>query len=212
MTAVRCDGLELRAGYKSLIKNFSCDIQFSHSVAVTGPNGLGKTTLLRTLSGVSKPYRGTVHLAGEPVWPPSDDSPAAGRACYLASQPALFLDHTVLANLEFYVRCHGVLWNVESALEALRNVGLAERKQQTVRTLSTGQKRRLSLAFLRLTQPKILFLDEPTNGLDTEGIRLCLHTLTELKERARSAIIVATHDPALISWCSLQLELQKWQP
>ncbi len=212
MTALHCDGLELKAGYKTLIKNFSCEVQFAESVAVTGPNGLGKTTLLRTVCGVSKPYRGKVQLAGQTVWPSSGLRLEDGTVFYLASQPALFLDHSVLANLEFYMRCAGAEWNIDRVVRALGVVGLAERKMQSVRTLSTGQKRRLSLAFLLLAQPKILLLDEPTNGLDSEGVELCLKILGDLKKDSGTALIVATHDPVLISWATTKLELQKWQP
>lgn len=212
MTAVRCDGLELRAGYKSLIKNFSFEIEFASSVVVTGPNGLGKTTLLRTICGVSKPHAGTVTVNGKSVWPFAGNHTQDASFFYLASQPALFADHSVIGNLEFYMRCIGAEWNTETALQALAVVGLSARKNQTVRTLSTGQKRRLSLAFLHLARPKIVLLDEPTNGLDAEGVELCLGILGDLKKTGRSAIMIATHDPALVAWADAKLELQKWQP
>jgi len=212
VTAVQCEGLELRAGYKTLIKNFSFELKFGGSVAVTGPNGLGKTTLLRTLCGVSKPYRGTVQLAGCEIWPSTDKRPLFGTACYLASQPALFLDPPVAANLEFYVRCHGGVWDTEKAAHALRLVGLGDRMKQTARSLSTGQKRRLSLAFLMMSQPRILFLDEPTNGLDADGVALCLESLAMLRKETQSAILIATHDPQLVAWCGAEIDLKRWAP
>ncbi|NBW80419.1 heme ABC exporter ATP-binding protein CcmA [bacterium] len=212
MTILKCEELELKVGYKTLIRNFSLELAAGESVAVVGPNGLGKTTLLRTLCGVGKPYRGRVSLGGKNIWPQVDDSKSSVRICYLASQPALFLDHTVSSNLEFYVRSHSMSWDLNRGKEALESAGLTGRLQQTVRTLSTGQKRRLTLAFMSLVKPELLLLDEPTNGLDTDGVALCLRLMSELRSTSNSAILIATHDQQLIDWCGKSVDLKRWAP
>lgn len=210
MTVVQVENLEIRAGYKTLIRDFSFTMEYAEAVAVIGANGLGKTTLLRTLCGVSRPYKGNVKVAGVPIWPTAAGTVERQSVCYLASQPALFLDHPVSANLEFYVRAHGAVWSAEEAHTVLKAVGLEGRFKQSARTLSTGQKRRLTLAFLLMCKPRILFLDEPTNGLDTDGVKLFLDSLGGLLRENRSAILLATHDPQLIGWCGRSIELRRW--
>lgn len=212
MTVVQVENLEIRAGYKTLIRDFNFTMELGEAVAVIGANGLGKTTLLRTLCGVCRPYRGTVVVAGVPVWPAATGGAERKSVCYLASQPALFLDHPVSANLEFYLRAHGAVWNPEEAKSVLHAVGLDGRLKQSARTLSTGQKRRLTLAFLLMCKPRILFLDEPTNGLDVDGVKLFLDSLTGLVQHTRSSILLATHDPHLIEWCGRSIELRRWAP
>jgi heme ABC exporter ATP-binding subunit CcmA len=206
--ALKCDSVELRVGYRTLIRNFTLALNCGESIAVVGPNGLGKTTLLRTLCGISRPYRGNVYLGSHMLWPEKSERCAAD-VCFLASQPALFLDHSVESNIEFYLRSIGRSVQKHEIDKVLKLVGLGDRSSQTARTLSTGQKRRLTLAFINLAKPKIIFLDEPTNGLDAEGVSLCLETL-EATRRSGSGIIVATHDQILIDWCQRQVNLKEW--
>lgn len=206
--ALKCDSVELRAGYRMLIRNFNFALNCGESIAVVGPNGLGKTTLLRTLCGMSRPYRGNVYLGSHMLWPEKSEGCTAD-VCFLASQPALFLDHSVESNIEFYLRSLGRSVQQIEIGKVLKLVGLGDRSLQTARTLSTGQKRRLTLAFIHLAKPKIIFLDEPTNGLDSEGISLCLETL-EATCKSGSGVVVATHDQILINWCQRQVNLKEW--
>jgi ABC-type multidrug transport system ATPase subunit len=205
---LKCESVELRVGYRSLIRKFSLALSGGESAAVVGPNGLGKTTLLRALCGVSRPYRGQVFLSGAMLWP--DKAPAVTTdVCFLASQPALFAEHSVMSNLEFYLRSLGRVFERDAVKFALKEFSLAESALQTARTLSTGQKRRLTLSFIMLAKPKLLFLDEPTNGLDSKGVELCLTTLEALRG-AGSGILIATHDQKLMDWCGRQIDLKEW--
>lgn len=95
-------------------------------------------------------------------------------------------------------------------LDALDNFGLKGRELQIARTLSTGQKRRLSFAALKLLKPNLIFADEPTNGLDTKGIELCINLFEELRTKYQSSIIVASHDLQLISWAQKNISLENY--
>ena len=203
-----CRSLELRVGYRSLIKNFELSLHRSEAVAIVGPNGLGKTTLLRTLCGISRPYRGDVLVSGEMLWPQKKVK-TKRDVCFLASQPALFFEHSVLDNFEFYLRSLDRETDRTAMLAALKQVGLDRHAKQTARTLSTWQKRRLTLAMLSLARPQTVLLDEPTNGLDDEGSELCLHILRTLVDGG-SGLLIASHDSNVIGWCHRQLNLREW--
>lgn len=205
---LQCRSLELRVGYRSLIKNFELALFRNEAVAVVGPNGLGKTTLLRTLCGISRPYRGEVLLSGETLWPQKNVK-TRHDVCFLASQPALFFEHSVLDNFEFYLRSLDRTVDREAMLSALKQVGLDRHAKQTARTLSTGQKRRLTLAMLSLARPLTVLLDEPTNGLDDDGAELCLQILRTLVDNG-SGLLIASHDSQMIGWCQRQLNLREW--
>jgi ABC-type multidrug transport system ATPase subunit len=144
------------------------------------------------------------------LWPEKNDAVLLD-VCFLASQPALFAEHSVLSNLEFYLRSLGRPFDLQAVHLALKEVGLAESSAQTARTLSTGQKRRLTLAFVMLAKPRLILLDEPTNGLDVKGVELCLSTLEALRSEG-SGILVATHDQKLMNWCKHQIDLKEWAP
>lgn len=206
---LECRSLELRVGYRSLIKNFALSLAAGNTIAIVGPNGLGKTTLLRTLCGISRPYRGEVLLCGEMLWPVPSGHRAQHDICFMASQPALFLEHSVQDNFEFYLRSLNRAVVPEAMKEALTQVGLERHIKQTARTLSTGQKRRLTLALLLLARPKIVLLDEPTNGLDDDGVELCLQTLKSIAE-AGAGVLIASHDEKLIVWCQKKMNLKEW--
>ena len=206
-----CENIELKAGYQTLISAFSLNVQPSQSIAITGSNGCGKTSLLKVLAGLSRPHSGKISVLNEQLWP-TNETLHEHYSVYLSNIPSLLLDQSVLWNLEFYTQAYGLKFNKIDYLNSLIKVGLQDREKQVTRSLSTGQKRRLSLAGLILIKPNIVLADEPTNGLDESGCNLCLNIFTELQSIHKSSIIVATHDQNIINWCQNKISLENYIP
>lgn len=147
------------------------------AVHVRGPNGCGKTTLLRTLAGLRPPVAGRVERGG--------------RACsYLGHQDGLAENLTARTNLEVFAQLHGGGDKAIAAVPAL----LAELRvpDRAVRHLSAGQRRKLALARLRLTTHPLLLLDEPFDALDAQGCAW-LTALTHAHLRRGGAIMLTSH-------------------
>lgn len=209
--ALVCDAVDLRIDHKPLLEGISFVLGQGQALALVGPNGLGKTTLMRCLAGVARPHAGGVSVHGESLWPTRAVT-FEHQACYLASQPALLSDHSVAGNLEFFMNAFGARPTWAALRGALDDVGLAGREAQVARTLSTGQKRRLTLAGLLLLKPRLVLADEPTNGLDAEGVALCLRVFEDLRSRQGAAVCVASHDDRLIGACDDVLPLERFVP
>lgn len=171
--------LACRRGDRPLFRDLDLELPAGRILWVRGRNGCGKTSLLRVLAGLSSPEAGTVERG-------------AGIA-YLAHSNGLKDDLSALESLQFLACLHGAAADAASAGEALRRVGLFERRRAAVRTLSQGQRRRVALARLFLQPaPKVWILDEPFDALDSDAVA----TLdAELQQHARNggAVVLTSH-------------------
>ncbi len=190
--AVRVEGLVKHYGKISALSGISFEIAEGELFALLGPNGAGKTTTIRILTGLTRPTAGRAFFFGRDIF----SSPLyARRLAGLVPQATnLDLELTVWENLLI----HGLLFGMsrgrirERAEELLRFAGLWERRGDRVRALSGGMRRRLLIIRALMHEPRILFLDEPTVGLDPHIRRRLWGLIKQIQARG-TTILLTTH-------------------
>jgi ABC-2 type transport system ATP-binding protein len=158
--AIAVHALRIRRGGNLVLPGIDLTIARGRVTGLLGPSGSGKTTLMRCIVGVQIVDSGTVAVLGEPAGSPS----LRRRVGYVTQAPSVYDDLTVRENLRYFV---DVLGAPRSGVDdAIRTVDLSAHEDQVVRTLSGGERSRVSLATALLGRPELLVLDEPTVGLD----------------------------------------------
>lgn len=195
------EALEKRFTRHKVIKGVNLELPGGQIHTLMGKNGAGKTTLLRLLAGLLRPDHGTVHYIQNDV--AMDARPHLGVVLHSSM---LYPDLTVLENLHFFARLYQVTNVVENAERVLVLVGLQDRREQSVRTLSRGMTQRLAIARALIHEPSILLLDEPFSGLDDASGKT-VETLLQEFRRKNGAVLFITHDYEVVARLADQVSL-----
>lgn len=179
-----------RFGSTPVLDGVSFDIAPGEIVGLLGPNGSGKTTTIRLVNGVIEPASGQIRLLG--FNPVRDGDAVRRRTGILTETAGFYLRMSGLENLRFFAELYGVT-DRRRPERLLEQFGLGPNGHQPVGAYSTGMKKRLGLAKALLHRPQALFLDEPTNGLDPEGIRMVLGQIRELNRQEGTTIMLCSH-------------------
>ena len=187
---VIAEGVSKDFGSLRALREVSLSVSSSEIFGLIGPNGSGKTTLIRLLLGLGRPTRGSLRVLGG-IMP---DRRVSSHVGYMTQASALYSDLSVRQNLSFFGRIYGIRGKdlQERTSEVLALVDLSARTESPVNCLSGGMRQRVSLAVALLHRPKVLFLDEPTVGIDPE-LRLSFWTYFERLAAEGVTIIVSTH-------------------
>ncbi len=166
-------------------------------VAVAGPTGSGKTTLIMVLAGLLRPWRGEVFFMGRPIWAQLSDARRFVGVMF-QNPDDMFFSAIVLEEIAYTaVRVYGAEKGLEAAREIAEKLGISHILNKPPYKLSGGQKRLVALATAVVHQPKLLLLDEPSTYLDEESTERVIKLLKELKSRG-TAVLVVTHDAEFI--------------
>jgi len=183
------ENLTRRFGEFVAVDHINFEVKPGEVIGYLGPNGSGKTTTIRMLLGLLKPSDGKATVLGYDVFKQSEEIRA--RVGYMSQKFAIYDDLTTLENLTFYGGVYGI--NDKARIRhTLELVGLNGHENTLTRDMSTGWRQRLSLGIALVHEPKLLFLDEPTSGVDPTARRAFWDLIYELAEGGVT-ILVTTH-------------------
>lgn len=202
-----CKQVTLPGNTLDILTDINLTINRGDSVAIVGASGSGKSTLLGLLAGLDTPSRGEVILAGRRIDNLSDDARAELRARNVGFvfQSFLLLPAlTALENVTLPAELAGQPQAVERGRMLLAQVGLTERMHFFPAQMSGGEQQRVAIARAFITQPAILFADEPSANLDSATGRKVEDLLFELNQSQGTTLVLVTHNPQLAARCQRQ--------
>jgi putative ABC transport system ATP-binding protein len=194
----------------TILHDVTFEVDAGASLAIVGASGSGKSTLLGLLAGLDTPTSGSVRLNGTDLFALDEDGRARLRgelAGFVFQSFQLLPALNALENVMLPLELAGASDARQRAEASLRQVGLAARAHHLPKHLSGGEQQRVALARAFITQPRILFADEPTGNLDAATGAQVIKLMLELNRAQGTTLILVTHDEALAGRCGKQLRL-----
>lgn len=193
MLAIKAENLKKKFGNVVAVDNVSFDVEEGEIFGLLGPNGAGKTTTIRLLIGILTPDAGNVTIEGINL----GKNPIQAKMIMgvIPEVGNVYVDLTAKQNLYLAGKYYGLSKNIlgKKSEDLLSTLGLHERRNDPVRTFSKGMKQRVSIACAIIHNPRILFLDELTEGLDVQSRRLVIDTINHMNKKG-STIFLTTHN------------------
>jgi len=191
--AIRGDSLIKRFNSFTAVKDVSIAVKEGEFFGFLGPNGAGKTTTIRLLTGILPPDSGSVEIAGIDLF--SHPLSAKMLMGVIPEHSTVYGDLTPVQNLNLVAKFYrmGTRERDERIRELIPRLGLSDHQKRPVRVFSKGMKQRVSIGCAILHRPKVLFLDEPTEGLDVQSRRLIIDIMRELRAEG-TTIFLTTHN------------------
>lgn len=186
------DGLSVELGRRTILDRLSASFS-SRAIGLLGPNGAGKTTLLRTLLGFYPPAAGTARVFGREL--AADGRRIRAEVGYMPESDAHIADITAVRFVRLMAELSGLPSEaaLERAHEALFYVGLGEARYRKVGTFSTGMKQMVKLAQALVHGPRLLMLDEPTNGLDPPARTRMIDLVCDIRDQGAATVLLSSH-------------------
>src|SRR5437588_8645734 len=186
------NGLSVQFGEKQILKDLTAELR-GRAIGLLGPNGAGKTTLIHTLLGFHPPSSGTAHIFGQEIMAGAEEIRAF--IGYMPERDSFIAKMSCVHFVRLMAELSGLPSDaaLERAHEALFYVGLGEARYRKLETYSLGMKQLAKLAQAVVHGPKLIILDEPTNGLDPPGRQRMIRMIKEMKETGDLRIVLCSH-------------------
>ncbi|QSZ67256.1 ABC transporter ATP-binding protein [Methanofollis aquaemaris] len=191
MSIIKVKNLKKIFNGREVLEGISFSVEKGEVFGFLGPNGAGKTTTVRCVLGLLHPDAGSVEVLGGDL---GTDDPLRRRVGVLLESNGLSDRLTAQENLDYFARLYDLQNPEERVAEMLRFVGLEERKDNPVGTFSTGMKRKLGIARAVLNDPEVLFLDEPSSGLDPEAQLMVRDLILDLSKKEGMTVFLNSHN------------------
>lgn len=189
-------GIAKSFGPKAVLRGVDLTVRTGEILALVGPSGVGKTTLLRILDLLETPDQGTVAYDGRPRPPDArDDVSLRRRMCMVMQQPVR-LRGTVFHNVSYGLCIRGVVGGslFTRSYEALEHIGLLDRASSPARELSAGEAQRLAFARAAVVEPELLLLDEFTANLDPANVGILERAVVDFNRETGNTVLIVTHN------------------
>ena len=195
----------------SILREINLQVTAGQTVALTGVSGSGKSTLLALLAALDSPTHGRIEVLGQDLAQLDEEARAAFRGKHLGfvfQQFLLIPELTALENLMVAAQLQGIRDAKSRALHWLERVGLSARAEHLPAQLSGGEQQRVALARAFMTQPQIIFADEPTGNLDVITAQQIIDLLFVINQEQGTTLVIVTHDRQLAQRCQAEYQLQ----
>lgn len=189
MNVVEVEGLCKTLGRKEILKDVSFTIHEHEIVGFIGPNGAGKSTTMKCLTSLLRPDKGTIHICGLDLM--KEREKALSNVSAMIENPGLFPTLSGYENLLYFARMRHI--SKARIEEIITFIKLGPHIKKRTAHYSMGMKQRLGLGIALLSEPKFMILDEPTNGLDPNGIMELRKELRELRDHHGVSILISSH-------------------
>ncbi len=196
------------AGSLTILSAVDIEIAAGEVVAIVGPSGSGKSTLLGILAGLDQPTGGSISMLEQPLNSLNEDERArlrAGKVGFVFQSFQLLPGLTALENVMLPLELGGHANAKKTAMQMLEEVGLADRADHHPLQLSGGEQQRVAIARAFVSNPQLLFADEPTGNLDGETGQRIIDLMFALRAEKGSALVLVTHDEKLAERCDRRL-------
>jgi len=189
---IELQGLSVKFGKREILKNLTCSLR-GRAIGLLGPNGAGKSTLINTLLGFYKPFSGSARVLGHDIR--TDTRGVRSLVGYMPENDALISKMSAVSFVQMMAELSGLppAAALERAHEALFCVGLAEARYRELGTYSQGMKQLAKLAQAIAHGPKLLILDEPTNGLDPSARQRMIRMIRDIRDSRQLQIVLCSH-------------------
>ncbi len=186
-TIIKLNNLTKRYGKATVVDNFNLEVEQGSICGLIGPNGAGKTTIMKMMAGLTNTSGGTMEFFGQ-----KGNGITSSRMSFMIENPMMDINMTARQNMD-YIRILKGIADPKKTEELLKFVGLSDVIDKKAKTFSLGMRQRLGIAMALLSDPEILVLDEPVNGLDPEGMVDVRLMLKKLSDERNVTILISSH-------------------